>query len=109
MTTTPPSKPARGCLFYGCLTGSVCLVAILVAFLLGLHQLRRMVNEYTEAQPTPLPTVQMPPAQLDAAQRRLDGFIDAIRGGRPTPPLALTADEINALVGVVPGAQPWRG
>lgn len=109
MTTSPPAKPARGCLFYGCLTGIVCLVAILLAFLLGLHQLRRMVREYTDSQPTPLPIVHMPKDQLDQVQRRLDAFIDAIRGGRPTPPLSLTADEINALVGVVPGAEPWRG
>lgn len=109
---TPPALPPkthRGCLFYGCLTGIVCFVAILAAFFLGLHQLRRMVREYTEAFPAPLPTVHLPRAQLDQVQRRLDGFTDAIRGGRPTPPLALTADEINALIEVVPGAQPWRG
>jgi len=102
-------RPRRGCLFYGCFTGIVCLVAILVAFLLGLHQLRGMVNGYTDAQPTPLPTVHLSAPELDAVQRRLDGFIDAIRGGRPAPPLRLTADEINALISVVPGAQPWRG
>lgn len=109
MSNADTPKPRRGCLFYGCLTGIVCLVAVLVAFLLGLHQLRRMVREYTESSPVPLPSVHIPPAQLEQAQRRLDAFIDGIRGGRPTPPLALTADEINALMAVVPGAEPWRG
>lgn len=109
MSDPAPKPRPRGCLFYGCLTGIVCLVAILIAFLLGLHQLRRMINEYTDTQPTPFPAAQLPPGQLEQARRRMDAFIDAIRGGRPTPPLALTGEEINALIGVTKGAEPWRG
>lgn len=95
-------KRRRGCLFYGCLTGTVCLVAILLALLLGLHQLKKFIAEYTDPQPMPLPTVQMPPEQLDQLQRRIDAFKDAVRSGRPTAPLELSSDEINALIATDP-------
>ena len=65
MTEEPPQKPRRGCLFYGCLSGTVCLLAILIAFLLGLYQLKRMLNFYTDTHPVSLPTVQMSPAEMD--------------------------------------------
>ncbi|HWW01508.1 MAG TPA: hypothetical protein VNZ64_17555 [Candidatus Acidoferrum sp.] len=98
MPDQPTPKPRRGCLFYGCLTGVVCLVAILIAFLLGLHLFKKMLNEYTDTKPMLLPAVQMAPAQIEQLQRRVDAFRDAVRAGRPAPPLELSSDEINALI-----------
>lgn len=99
MQTSPDiPKPRRGCLFYGCLTGTVCFLAILLALLLGLHQFRRMVSSYTDTKPSELPTVQISPERFTQLERRIENFQDAVRTGRSTPPLALTADEINALI-----------
>ena len=105
----PTPKTRRGCLFYGCLTGVVCLVAILVAFLLGLHLFKKMLNEYTDAQPMPMPAVQMTPVQVEQLQRRVDAFAQAVRAGRTTPPLELASDDINALIANNPDFRGWHG
>ena len=102
-------KRPRGCLFYGCLTGIVCLVAILVAFLLGLHQLKKMLNQFTETSPVTLPTTQMPRVQIDQLQDRVNAFRDAVRAGQPAEPLALTGDELNALIATNPALRPLQG
>ncbi len=109
MSDLPTRKPRRGCLFYGCLTGIVCFVAILVAFLLGLHLFKKMLNEYTDSQPLPLPVVQMAPAQLEQVTQRVNTFRDAIRAGRTAPALELTSDEINALIANDADFQGLRG
>jgi hypothetical protein len=85
------------------------LVAILVAFLLGLHLFKKMLNEYTDSQPMPLPTVQMAPAQIEQVQRRVDGFREAVRTGKSPTALELTSDEINALIANDPEYQALRG
>src|ERR1041384_7401970 len=102
-------KRPRGCLFYGCLTGIVCLVAILVAFLLGLHQLKKMLTEFTDTSPAPLPATQMSRAEIDKVQDRVNAFRDAVRAGHPAEPLALTGDELNALIATNPDLRPLKG
>lgn len=109
MTEQPPVKPRRGCFFYGCLSGIVCLVIILVAFLLGLYQLKKMLNFYTDSHSVPLPTVQLSPAALDELKQRIENFQDAVRSGRPTPPLELSSDEINAYIETDPNFAKVKG
>ncbi len=55
-----------------------------------------------------LPAVHFLPAQLDELQARVADFESALRYGQPTPPLALTADEINILIETNPGLQPFK-
>ncbi len=98
MTNPGAPKRRRGCLFYGCLVGIVCMLAILGGLLLGLHVFKRMLNTYTDPGPMPLPTVHMTPAQVAQVQQRVDDFRDRLRAGLRSPPLVLTADDINALV-----------
>ena len=105
--TTP--KPRRGFLFYGCLTGTVCLVAILLALLLGLHQFKKMLTWYTDTKPMELPTVQMSSEQYNALQQRLETFQEAVRSRRHTPPLTLTADDINGLIANDPKLRGLKG
>jgi hypothetical protein len=109
MNEPTPPKQRRGCFFYGCLSGVVCLVAILVAFLLGLYQVKRMLNFYTDTRPVALPSVQMPPAELEQLKRRIEEFTDAVRTGRPTQPLSLSADELNAMIGSDPNLARVKG
>jgi hypothetical protein len=98
MTDPGTPKQRRGCLFYGCLSGIACLLIILVAFLIGLYQLKKMVNFYTDPGATPLPTAHLSPAEMDQLKQRIENFQDAVRSGRPTPPLTLSSDEINAFI-----------
>jgi hypothetical protein len=104
-----PSKPRRGCLFYGCLTGIVALVAILVAGLLGLHQLRKMMDRYTDDKPLPLPTVEISTQRFDQLERRVETFRDDLRAGRKPSSLTLTSDEINALIAKDPQFSGLKG
>jgi hypothetical protein len=109
MTDPVPAKRRRGCLFYGCLGGTACLLAILIAFLLGLYQLKKMLNFYTDTQGVALPTVQMTAPEIEQLKQRVENFQDAVRTGRPTPPLTLSAEEINAFIQTDPNLARVKG
>ncbi len=99
----------RGCLFYGCITGVVCLVAILIAALLGLHQLKKLLYQSTDDGPAPMPALQMTPEQIERVRQRVEDFRDAVRTGRPTAPLELSGDDINALIASDPDFRELKG
>ena len=96
--TDAAAKPRRGCFFYGCITGLVLLVIVLGALMVGLHYVRKMVNQLTDSQPMELPTVQMSQGEMDKLKQRFEAFQKAVRKQRPTEPLVLAADDINALI-----------
>jgi hypothetical protein len=102
-------KRQRGCLFYGCLIGTVCLGAVLLALLLGLYEVRKMILQFTDSQPLPLPTLSMSQAEMEKVQQRFDGFLDSVRVGRQTQSLVLTGDELNALLATEPGVRGLKG
>jgi hypothetical protein len=107
--TDQPQKRRRSCLFYGCITGLLLLTVVLVAGLAGLRLARKMFNDFTDTKPMRLPTVQLAPGDLDALQRRVETFRDAVRLNKPTGQLALTSDEINALIATDPDLQELKG
>lgn len=96
--TDQAAKPRRGCFFYGCITGLVLLVIVLGALMVGLHYVRKTVNQFTDSQPMELPTVQMSQGEMDKLKQRFEAFQKAVREQRPTEPLVLAADDINALI-----------
>jgi hypothetical protein len=98
MSDQPRPKPQRGCFFYGCLAGTLCLVILLVLFLVFLHFFKKGLNQYTDTKPMPLPALQMTPAQIEEVRKRFESFKEAASAGRPTAPLELSADDINALI-----------
>ena len=104
-----PAKARRGCLFYVGLTGAFLLIAVLVATLLGLHMARKLYNQFTDTRPMPMPAVQLSRAQIDAVQRRVDAFRESVRGFRTTPPLTLSAQDLNALIQSDPDFEPMKG
>jgi hypothetical protein len=108
MTDQTPKRP-RGCFFYGCITSLVLLALMLGALLLGLHYVRKMVNQFTDTQPMELPALQMSQAERDKVKERFEAFQTAVREQRPTQPLVLTADEINALIASGPEQQALKG
>jgi hypothetical protein len=109
MTDPGAGKPRRGCLFYGCLSGTTCLLIILVAFLMGLYQLKKMLNFYTDTHPAPLPSVHLTAQEIDQLKQRVENFQDAVRSGRPTPPLQVSSDEINAYIQTDPNFVKVKG
>ncbi len=104
-----PPKARRGCLFYGCFTLIICFLGIILAALLGVYRFHKLVITYTDTHPVAVPVVTLPAAQLEQLQRRVDAFRDAVNAGRATPPLVLTAEEINALIGSDPDFAQAKG
>ena len=75
---------------------------MLAGFLAGYRYARKMFNDFTDSKPLPLPTVQLSQPQLDELQQRIERFREAVRQRQPAAPLALTANEINALIATDP-------
>jgi hypothetical protein len=109
MPEVPPKPRRRGCLFYGGITLVVFLVLVLGGILFGLHMLQRMVTTYTDTAPMALPQEKLPEPQLKQLERRLDAFRDAVQEGKPTPPLVLTAPELNSLIATETDLRTLRG
>jgi hypothetical protein len=93
-TPVPPRR--RGCLFYGCLVGVVCLVALLAAVLIGVHFVRKVFLDYTDTAPMALPASGLTPAQTAEIRQRCHRFVDDLNAGKNVEPLALAGTEINA-------------
>ena len=107
--TDPAAKPRRGCFFYGCITGLVLLVLVLGALMVGLHYVKKMVNQFTDSQPMELPTVQMSQGEIDKLKERFETFQKAVKERHPTEPLVLAADDINALIANGPKREDLKG
>lgn len=87
------------CFLYGCVT--LVILAILgglVAFLSYRYLVLQIRDKYTEAEPTSLPTVEMPADEVQSLIDRVDQYAKDLRAGNPLPPLTLTQDQVNALL-----------
>ena len=107
--TDQGAKPRRGCFFYGCITSLVLLALVLGGLMVGLHYVRKMVNQFTESQPMELPTVQMAPGEIDKLKQRVEAFQKAVKEQRPAEPIVLAADDINALIASAPELHAFKG
>jgi hypothetical protein len=68
-----------------------------------------MVTDFTDPGPTPFPAVKLSPAEIGQVRKRVDDFREAVRAQRPTQPLSLNADELNALIATDPYMEPFKG
>ena len=109
---TPASEPAkrRGCFFYGCITVLVLTVlvgiALFFAIRYGLNKFTAFVEQYTETTPMTLPPVPISSTNYLQLDKRVTAFADAVNARKPTLPLVLTGDDINALIANNPA---WKG
>jgi len=96
-----PTKPPRGCLFYGCATALVLAVlGLILGVILGFvlwSWSKRTVTEYSSTTRAPLPAVKIPVEERQGLETRWTSFKDAVNQGKAAE-LTLTADEINALI-----------
>jgi hypothetical protein len=107
--TNQAKKTPRGCLYYGCIMGLVLALMLVVGLLFGLRFARKMINEFTDNKPAPLPALRMEPAQISQVQAKVTAFAESVKAGKTTPALELTGDEINALISTNASLQPLRG
>src|SRR5260221_3331870 len=91
-------KPRRSFLSYGCLAGLVFMLMVVLGGLFGLYYAKKMFRDFTDSTPMALPQTQMSRAEIDQLEQRIETFRQTVRTGKPTPPLILTSDEINALI-----------
>jgi len=94
---------------YGCIAGLVLMLVIVLGGLFGLHLAKKMFNNFTDDKPMALPQSQMSQADFDKLELRLDNFRQAVRAAQPVEPLALSADEINALIARDPDFSTVKG
>jgi hypothetical protein len=92
------SQPKRGPNPFKSKTLLVLLAVVVLSAIFGIVYAKSVVNRLTDAQPATLPTVQLSEIQMFQLHDRVDTFRDAVRDGDSTPPLALSADELNALI-----------
>jgi hypothetical protein len=102
------AKRPRGCFFYGCMSGVVVLVLLLIGGLVGVHYLKKMFTIMTDSAPVPLPTVKLSPTEMQQVHDRVENFRQAVQAGHPTEPLTLNSDEINALIATDPQMQSFK-
>jgi hypothetical protein len=101
----PPYEEPRhqhGCFFYGCIIASILSLLLLIAVGVAAFFIYRLVegvvDNYTATTPNELPKVDLPAEQRRTLRERVDAFDAAIKEGRPTEPLVLTSEELNALI-----------
>ena len=111
--STKPPKAKKGCFFYGCLTllilGVFLCVTVFFAARYGMRKVANLIEQYTETTAGQIPVSQMPADQVADLLKRYQEFKSAIEAGRPTPPLRLTGDDINALIASVPDWNDLKG
>lgn len=96
--STPPPPKGRGCLFYGCLTGVVLFLLMILMAFFAVRFVRNKLNDYTDTKPAPLPRVEMAESEFKELQARVKTFGEAVDQGKPAEPLVLTERELNALI-----------
>jgi hypothetical protein len=103
------SQPKRGNSPFLTKTIWVSVIVVAISVVLGLFYAKSVVNKLTDAQPAQLPTVQLPEIHMFQLHDHVDTFRDSVRDGDPTTPLALTADELNALIETDPTFAALKG
>jgi hypothetical protein len=101
-TAPAPEKKRRGCFFYGCVT-CIAVFVLFVAFIVfgawyWVHSINKMIAEYTDTSPVPVPKVEMSADELDRLNARVSEFNRALDARSNTAPLVLTGREIDALL-----------
>lgn len=100
----PPRK--RGCFFYGCLTLIIAMVVLAAAAIVVFRYFQKKVQEYADTKPMVIEKADASPAKLNAIQKRIDAFKDAVTTQNTPQELALTTGEINSLLAGQPDLQP---
>lgn len=97
-TMAEQEKKRRGCFFYGGITAVILLAIVIIAGIVGVKVAKKIVADFTDTEPLPMPRVEMSSAEISSLQARAEKFRDDVQQRRSVGPLELTADEVNALI-----------
>lgn len=97
-----PSKKKRGRFFYGCLAFSFLSILGIGFATSGLwfayKKIAPLFFEVTEDKPLAFPPELISESELQAVHTRIHRFLDDSEKSIPTPPLVLSAAEVNSLI-----------
>ena len=101
----------RGCLFYGCVVAIVLAVLVMLGLALAALAAYRIAlqyrDRYTATAPVALPRSTLTEPERERAVSRIARFRDDVEAGRDVGPLALTGDDLNALIQESPKLKDW--
>lgn len=80
-----------------CIFAGLALVVGIAAYM-GYRKAVQFMDKYAQKKPLDLPAVKYSPAELQALQKRIDAFTSSAGSVRTNARLALSANDINALV-----------
>ncbi len=100
-------------LLFGCLMAVLVVLLLVVLAVAGFFAVRGiftgLIENYTDTVPMELPESAMPAEEYAALEERLKTFRTALEQGTAVEPLALTAEDINALIQNDPDWKELRG
>jgi len=96
--TNGETKKGLGCLFYGCLTVVILGIFVMAGITFGIWKLKEFALSYTDTMPREFAGVSIPTEKVAEFSERIDAFSTAVKEGKNTGPLVLTAEEVNALI-----------
>jgi len=110
----PPSSGSGGKVLAGCgigclVIGVLGIVGGILLFNFGKSKLADLATGYVSDEPVAIAEPVVSPIEAQAAVARFDRFRESIRHGQAGEPLALTGDEINALLFNHPDLQALAG
>lgn len=98
----PSAGKSRGCFFYGCVFSLVGLALLTLSMAVGAFLLYRSTMQYfemyTSSEPAEIPKAHITEKQQRDALERFQAFREAVEAERPTDPLVLDGDDLNALI-----------
>ena len=81
------------------------MVVLAAAGVVAFRYFQKKVQEYADTKPMAIEKGDASPAKLNAVQKRIDAFKDAVANQNTPQELALTTDEINTLLAGQPELQ----
>jgi hypothetical protein len=105
---TEPGKK-NGCFFYGLITAVALAVIFLASAMLGYRYAKQTIAQFSDAKPAPLAAPQLTEPEIADLRGRIAAFGELLNSTKPAEPLALTSDEVNALIAIEPDLKSFRG
>lgn len=85
-------------MFFAAVAAAVLLLGAVLTAALAAYGARRLIIAYTDTVPAALPRVEMPAADYEALEKRIELFRTSFQQSKVLSEIALSADDINALI-----------
>ncbi len=98
----PPGAPQQskkhGCFFWGCITALILAVLVGAGAAIAVYSGLKYLRSFTSETPAELPSYTPVEGEYDGIKQRIDTFKKAVDEGKSGVELALTGNDINAII-----------